>query len=171
MSLFTETVREESPFDCFHYRFTLPEQWDEEAGRYFVCDPSGSGRFTGWTYSYVDYSREAIASVDHFRDGLLDGPSLCLSESGWMSSLFTFKGGKFHGRAFSHYKSGLKRTEERYRENRLESLTVWQPDGSECPVSLLAGGKGARATYREDGSIEEVALIEDGKLKEFWEVR
>ena len=46
-----------------------------------------------------------------------------------------------------------------------------QPEGSECPVSLLAGGKGARVTYREDGSIEEIALIEDGKLKEFWEVR
>ena len=47
----------------------------------------------------------------------------------------------------------------------MERLTVWQPDGSECPVSRLAGGKGAMVTYREDGSIEEVALIEEGKLR------
>ena len=80
------------------------------------------------------------------------GSAAWYHDNGKLSIVSQFKDGKMDGLWTRWYKSGQKREESNYKNDKLMSVEVWKPHGEKCPVTNVKDGNGVVVRYFDDGT-------------------
>ena len=124
-----------------------------------------------WTHFYPNGK---LAKTSNWKNNLQDGLATYWYKNGKKEYEIYYKAGKQHGLAtiwyengqkkreveITHervagtawYKNGQKKSESNHKDDKLESVTVWKPNGEKCAVTNFIDGNGVRVWYEEDGS-------------------
>ena len=107
-----------------------------------------AGKQHGLATIWYENGQKKIES--NWKDGEPDGLVTQWYENGQKKREVEITHERVAGTAW--YKNGQKKSESNHKDDKLESVTVWKPNGEKCAVTNFIDGNGVRVWYEEDGS-------------------
>jgi hypothetical protein len=140
------------PF-CGWAKSTSPQNRIKELG--YLIDGRKEGLWVSW-------DDETRISEIHWTEDRMHGPFNIWHPNGKIKVTGQTKDGEVDGEWTEHYSSGQIANHSNNRIGHLVEISVWQPDGSSCPQSLVIDGNGSFTRYLEDGRVEYVREFQNG---------
>ena len=129
--------------------YELQEKRDER-GKILSYVAKTQTLYTGW--AKVEHINGHLASLVHYKDGELYGPSVFWLENGQKVMEWNFNHVKGDGYSYHWYENGQKRREENYKDGKIISAVAWKPNGEKCSITNVVDGNGVVVVYNDDGT-------------------
>lgn len=141
------------PF-CGWAKSTSPQNRIKELG--YLIDGRKEGLWISW-----DDNETRISEI-HWTEDRMHGPFNIWHLNGEIKGIGQTTDGEVDGEWTEYYSSGQIACHSINRIGHLVEISVWKPDGSSCPQSVVIDGNGSFTRYLEDGRVEYVREFQNG---------